>query len=466
MRRFGPVAVCTLFFCANAWSFGIEPEEKNLGSEHEKITRSAIKDLSAETLSELAGKGALPGAVGMPDDSDRGLLALAEAHCDGGDFLPGNGDDADYAQSANAAEAALTTCKKFMVSHLNDAVTWAGSLTKATAADVSMRCKFDGKGTNAKCNVLEHLGLAFHAAQDFYAHTNWVDQPASSPITASNPPGLGNKGRAKWLDPRLAEPFPEGLISGCPGDLQLLGITIGCEYGALPPLVGKFRVLRDDLSKNTGPIGRGAGGTGTSPRGSIKGNFTRAVAASIEDTADKWNYFKEQVLLKYGKSKGARILCTVQHDTFDPSICVQAAVQSKTCAEREFAMNEVPTDDVYSPDVTPTRSELMRAEADFAKLRTYCVIEETDVTRHSVINGGTSENGFEHAKSAAVQSLALWGSCPVELDRHLPAMVSSTKQAYQEQVSKPGSNTKGELALLTRLYAACLLDAHLGQQRK
>lgn len=466
MRRFGPIALFTLVLGTNAWSFGIEPQERNLGSEHEKITRAAIKDLGASTLSELAGNGEKPGAVGIPDDSDRGLLSLATAHCDGGDFLQGAAEGEDYAQSASTAETALAACRNFIVSHLNDAVTWAGSLAKPTVSDVAMPCRFDGKGSSAKCNVLEHLGLAFHAAQDFYSHTNWVDQPASGPITATNPPGLGNKGRSKWLDPRQKEPFPEGLISGCPGDVRLLGITIGCEYGSLPPVVGRVRVLREDLSKNTGPIGRGAGGTGTSPRGRINGNFSRAVAAAIEDTADKWDYFKEKVLQRYGRTNGARILCIVQQDSFDPKACMQVATRSRTCAQRGAAMEDVGSKDVYTPHVRATPSELARAGADFASLRNYCVIEEADLTRHSVINGGTSDSGLEHARSAAIQSLALWGSCPRELERHLPEMVSKTKQAYQEQVSKPKSDPGIERTLLSKLYSACMLDAHLRLQKR
>lgn len=456
------IALCS--FAAGALAFGIEPGTHNLGSEHEKITRSAIKDLGPQTLTQLSGNGDEPGAVGAPDDSDRGLLHNEASHCDGGDF--DSSGSSSYAHTADQAQVALKACRDYIISHLNDAVGWAGALQTPTAESVEMPCTFNGKGSSAKCNVLEHLGLAFHAAQDFYARTNWVDKPAKGPVTAKNPPGLGQSGRARWLDPRLQEPFPEGLISGCAGDMRVLGITFGCEYGALPPLVGKIRVMREDLGKDTGPIGSGAGGIGTTPRGRINGNFSRAVSAAIEDTADKWAYFKEAVVKKYGKTRGTKILCVLSRDGFDAKACADEVAQARQCSDREHLSRQAEDEDVYQTQISTSPDEVAKAEETYAALKSYCVIEETDITRAYVTSGDTADNGRAGAKASAVEALAVWGSCPVELERNQPDMEQRAKDGYHAEISKPKTDPKVEIALLRRVYANCILSAHLHKMRR
>ncbi len=74
-------------------------------------------------------------------------------------------------------------------------------------------CNYNGVKGRAKCNVFEDMGMAFHASQDFYSHTNWIDAPRASPSIA-NPQGLNNTVPATWLSPTVAT-FPTGLISGC-----------------------------------------------------------------------------------------------------------------------------------------------------------------------------------------------------------------------------------------------------------
>lgn len=463
MKRIIILASAVMFAAGGAFAFGIEPGENNLGSEHEKITRAALRDLEPLTLKQLAGEGEFPGAVGAPDDPDRDLLGHAPAHCDGGDYLEQEGG---YGQTREQAGAALGACRDFISSSIEKAVEHARGLLKASPEDVALDCDFNEQGGSAKCRVLSHLGLAFHASQDFYAHTNWVDRPRSGAETSLNPPGLGQSGRAPWLDLRLQEKLPEGLISGCPGDLHLMGVTIGCEYGALPPLVGKIRVLRKDLSKSTGPIGRGAGGIGTTPRGAINGNFSRAVRAAVEDTADKWAYFRERVMATYGRTKGATIICMLQRDGYDPKACEQRAVSEKVCSNRELAA-ELPADeDVYTPGLTPSEEERAGAQTRFEALAKYCVIEETDVTRAFVINGSTSQDGKAAASKAAVDQLAYWGACPAELGRKLPALSQAARDAYKAELALPKPDPKKEMSLLTRLFATCVLDAHQRQSGK
>jgi hypothetical protein len=452
-----------LILSSGALAFGVDPGENNLGSEHEKITRAAIRDLGPLTLRQLAGEGEFAGAVGASDDPDLELVGQASAHCDAGDFL--EQDDA-YAQTREQAQAALTSCRDFIISNIDRAVALSGGLYQGAPETAALDCDFTEAAGSVKCRIIAHLGLAFHAAQDFYANSNWVDRPASGPVSGKNPPGLGLSGRAKWLDPRLKEEFPQGLISGCPGDLRLLGVTVGCEYGAFPPVLGKIRILRDDLAKSRGPIGRGTGGTGKTPRGAINGNFSRAVTAAVEDTADKWGYFRERVLETYGRTKGATIMCILEKDSVDPGACEARAESTRVCFNRELGAARAADDDSFAPGVLPSEQELTKARATFEEMRRYCVIEETDVTRAFVIGGSTSAEGRSMAEKEAIDRLAYWGSCPAELERKLPSLTQSAKESYKAQLSQAKPDPKQEMLLLSRIYASCILDAHLRQQRK
>lgn len=464
MKRFIPLLFSGLLvFSGGAFAFGIDPGENNLGSEHEKITRAALRDLGPLTLRQLAGEGDFAGAVGAPDEPGNVLVNQAAAHCHAGDFLE---TEEGYAQSREQAQAALVACRDFITTNIERAVVLAGGLYRGTPETAGLDCDFTDDNNSLKCRVLAHLGLAFHAAQDFYANTNWVDRPANGPITSRNPPGLGQSGRAKWLDLRLKEKFPEGLISGCPGDVRLLGVTVGCEYGAFPPVLGKIRILGEDLAKSRGPIGRGTGGTGTTPRGAINGNFSRAVSAAIEDTADKWAYFRERVIEKYGRTTGMTVLCLLAQDGHDPAACETKAVASRVCANRELAAARTPDDDSFAPDITPSAEERSRAQTAFENLRKYCVIEETDVTRAFVINGGVSADGRSAAEKEAIDALAYWGSCPAELERAVPTLTQNARDSYKTLLSQPKPNPKQELLLLTRIYAGCVLEAHVRQRGK
>ncbi len=173
------------------WGFGTVSKVPFLGqaAEHEKITRAALPILDKKTLNELAGESGNFGAVGAPDDPGRTLLMTDEAHCDNGDFLelpPGQ----TYHQTKEEAKQHLIQCREWMIAHLAAAVRSAGQLAKPDETNMALPCgPFVGTRLgNAKCNVIEELGLAFHASEDFYSHTNWVDKPADGPIEAGNPP--------------------------------------------------------------------------------------------------------------------------------------------------------------------------------------------------------------------------------------------------------------------------------------
>jgi hypothetical protein len=283
------------------------------GAEHEKITRLGLAPFEIQpwTLSELAGRPWAFGAVGAPDWPTRGLMLVAAAHCDGGDYLA----IPNYPQSAAAAAATLSSCRAWIFENLQAAVEQAGALLDANGkvlaapTGAGVACAFRGRPEGPKCNVLGALGLALHAAQDFYAHTNWTDVAADATVILTNPPGLGNNGRAPWLDPRLGVDMPAGLISGC--------------FSGLPErFFCRDRMRHSDLNKDTGQIdiASGAIGDGTTARGRSNGNFARAVSAAIDDTRDKWAYFEEQIQHRYGPIRGAAIICVMRKD--NPSDCL------------------------------------------------------------------------------------------------------------------------------------------------
>lgn len=282
-------------------------------AEHEKITRLGLArfGLGEKTMAEIAGKTGTFGAVGAPDNPTRGLMSRAEAHCDGADAFGGR---AGYPRTAADAAARLTACRAWIVRHLADAVKSAGNLVSADGGirdseiPSFVACTYNGKPGRAKCNVLESIGLALHAAQDFYSHSNWTDQPSAGDLTLTNPPGLAQTGRAPWLDPRRSSTFPAGLITGC--------------YDGFPESrYCQGRIRHAELNKDTGAIdaANGAIGEGGTPRGRVNANFARAVKAAIDDTGDKWAYFEQRVRSTYGEQRGRLIVCAMRQDS--PSGC-------------------------------------------------------------------------------------------------------------------------------------------------
>ena len=202
LRRGAATTAALVCLAGSAFAFG-SVNVAGQQAEHERITRAALAvyHLGPDTMDEIAGKNRSFGAVGAPDRPDRGLLSTKSAHCDGGDHL----DRPGYPQSAGKALERLSACRAGIFAHLDAAVKAAGAIAdrsgRIDSAEIPsfVSCTYNGKPGRAKCNVLENLGLAFHAAQDFYAHTNWVDTAADGPIGIDNPPGLGNSGPAPWL---------------------------------------------------------------------------------------------------------------------------------------------------------------------------------------------------------------------------------------------------------------------------
>ena len=290
-------------------------------AEHARITRHALACdgvrpadacFQPDTLDSLAGEEGSFGAVGAPDRG-RGMLT-SHAHCSAGDYL----DVPGYPRSAAEAEASLTECRTQMMSNLDHAVLDAAALLdedgdiRGSQIPSYIDCVYAGsEHGRAKCNVLAHLGLILHASQDFYSHSNWVDQPDSGlPVGVENPPGLGQSGRSPWLDLRIANPvFPAGLISGCFDNESFLGEERGCFYGD----TGEHRVRHLNLAKDTGVIDPQIG-AGSSERGALGDNFRRSVEAAIEDSADKWATLRERLVATYGERNGAMMICAITRD--------------------------------------------------------------------------------------------------------------------------------------------------------
>lgn len=300
--------VLALALAALPWSASAFGTINSLGqhAEHEKITRLALAPLGFEpgTLDEIAGARGTFGAVGAPDNPARGLLTSSAAHCDGGDYLAVQG----YPQAQGAAQAALYACRQWTFDAMETAVRAAAGLldgngrVRESEIPGFIPCVYDGGPGRAKCEVLDALGLALHAAQDFYAHTNWTDQTAG-PLSLANPPGLGQPGPADFIDPFAPGGFPSGLMSGC-----FEGVPEGLFCGG--------RVRHEALNKDTGQIKvkSGAIGAGTTPRASGNDNFARAVRAAIADSQQKWAYFEARVIASYGTERGNRMICAIKRD--------------------------------------------------------------------------------------------------------------------------------------------------------
>lgn len=290
-------------------------------SEHARITRRALtchtdsaagSCLEDKTLKSLAGQRGTFGAVGAPDRG-RGMLT-SFAHCSAGDHF----DVPGYPQSAAQAQANLTECRDYMVSNLSHAVQDAADLLndkgELRAREVLMfgGCVYKGsQHGRAKCNVLAHMGRILHASQDFYSHSNWVDLPNfKAPNSTDNPPGLGQRGPAPWLDLRVTQPmFPQGLISGCFDNQSYLGEDKGCVYG--DGTVHRVRHL--NVNKDTGTIDPYIG-EATTERGAINDNFKHAVEAAVLDTADKWQTLGDRLIQTYGQVRGQKMICALTRD--------------------------------------------------------------------------------------------------------------------------------------------------------
>jgi hypothetical protein len=279
--------------------------------EHAEITRLALKDagFGVQTLWVLGG-GREPGrssgpekygAVGAADRFDRGLVLKSNAHCDNGDWLNRPG----YPRDAAVARQTLETCRTWILDQMDLAIAAADDILDAQGrirpdqAPPVQDCRFRGRAkAPARCRVLEHLGLALHASQDFYSHSNWTDVASAT----DRVPGLARIGPTPWLQSRDTA-FPTGLITGC---FQFVPEGWFC----------RGRVRHEDLSKDKGDVGQPNGRT---PRGA-DGNFGRAVSAAVDDSRGRWTALSAGIARRHSPQEAELILCVIRAD--DPAGCV------------------------------------------------------------------------------------------------------------------------------------------------
>ncbi|MFQ5425632.1 MAG: hypothetical protein ACE5EV_00960, partial [Gaiellales bacterium] len=155
--------------------------------EHERITRAALacapgtksngSCFEPRSIAQLAGEGGTFGGVGAPDIPPP---ESAPAHCDDADYLNVRG----YPHSLRARNRAFRACRTYMTTRWFAGIRESPPLLDANdriipgEVDLSSNCTFLGQlRGRAKCNVFDRFGRALHAMQDFYAHSNWADQP-------------------------------------------------------------------------------------------------------------------------------------------------------------------------------------------------------------------------------------------------------------------------------------------------
>jgi hypothetical protein len=164
----------------------------------------------------------------------------------------------------------------------------------------------------AKCASIEGFGRVLHAAQDFYAHSNWADEAdPDRPSGVDNPPGLNLPGPSPLLDLRSATTpsVPFDLTTGCyvPRD-EVPGVA-ECTQRVTHAALNKDRGLIDpDTGKATGP---------TTPRGMIGDNFAKAVSGAIAETRRQWQDFRSELTARYGEERAELMICSLTRD--DPA---------------------------------------------------------------------------------------------------------------------------------------------------
>lgn len=292
-------------------------------AEHEKITRTlglAATDgpkrdeFQPATLDLLAGKNGKLGAVGAPDNLVDSSIVPVQGlgpgykHCDDADFL----DVPGYPQTRRAARDNLRECIDYYQDLMDRALDDAGRLV-GTDGRLNVRetdidaCDFGWKRDGsqpAKCEVLNAFGRALHLAEDFYSHSNWVDDPAPGPTGLTNPPGLGRTDTADFFEfPEVKTPIPDGLLTGCDDSVSKAACT-----GRVPHSI----VAKDSGVIN--PVTGEATATKSYPRGQVARNFERAVSTARKQARQTWLDLRQEIGKRYGDERGDEIVRAITSD--------------------------------------------------------------------------------------------------------------------------------------------------------
>jgi hypothetical protein len=335
--------LCLLLLSPPVLSFGM------LGprAEHERITRVALgcppgKKTTGDcfeplSIAQLAGENGAVGAVGSPDAGDN---LNPFAHCDDGDYIDNAkyGISGQYPRTRAEATRALQDCVGYLSGHFRKGITGAGGLLNDKDNIIKDQTDFSkdtctfvgGFAGRAKCNALEGLGRASHGVQDFYTHSNWVDEhDHTKPISSSNPPGLHLPAPAPLLNLRgaMSATVPPDLATGCfiategsgPMGDPIVDLTGESEC------IARGRVLTHaTLNKDEGTINVIPGvsippsspltSAPLTPRGRIARNFELAVQAAIIDTRRQWSDFRAELVSAHGAKRASRMVCALVRD--------------------------------------------------------------------------------------------------------------------------------------------------------
>jgi hypothetical protein len=289
-------------------------------AEHERITRAALACpagtpstgdcFEPRSIDQLAGRTGTFGAVGAPDADE---TFDPSAHCDDADFLAGGG----YPQTRAQADATLLACVQHLRGRFSQGAAAAAGLLDSAGRIrflqvlLTPSCTFvGGVPGRAKCNAIDGLGRALHGAQDFYSHSNWTDQAdPNQPISAINPPGLARTGPSSIMDLRgTGTPaIPADLTTGC--------FALGQDQ---TPGTGPCanRITHNTMNKDLGIIDPATGATSspTTTRGLVAANFTTAVQGAIAETRRQWRDLRDELLARYGATRGTLMICALTHD--------------------------------------------------------------------------------------------------------------------------------------------------------
>jgi hypothetical protein len=410
----------TAAFPSGAFAFGTVNGKLDQRAEHERITRLALQctgGLQApacfqpRSLDNVAGKSGLLGtfgAVGAADDAVlhrnplTGLFGFKNLvtgdedfwHCDNIDYLS-NADNGGkrYSETRDASLKGLRECLDWGRAMLYDgrktpgtsfidwdklppatpdwgALAQASTLVNAKGAATTTpltSCTFNGSTRfgNAKCSVLEAWGYVLHMSEDFYSHTNWADKSdPNQPVSTDNPPGLGNRTLAPFLDLRRADVLPDGEVPSA--------FTGGCFKW---PEIGSYncngRVAHGDSKKGINKdkelidTATGVVSDPINPRSKITvdglTNAQRAVDGAVAEAKRQWEVFRAELIARYGLEKGTLMACVLTMD--DTSKCnkrnIVAVVDTSKPTNRALAAQASDT-----PALTAARSLIGDLDAE------------------------------------------------------------------------------------------------------
>lgn len=328
-------------------------------AEHERITRTALQCPEGRYLDDgscfepismvsFAGGNGTFGAIGAPDGGADALKS--EAHCDDADYMDYAkfGLNGTYPHSKESRNQALRDCYEHMKELWDGGVAAAAELLdehgQLIAKETVLAEEDSGRGVpcvysgsfsgRAKCDAYEGLGRALHGLQDFYSHSNWVDDSGIIP-EARVPPGLGKTDLAPFLSMvsgsgPAADNIPDDFSTGC---FNIFGHdtvegAAACEKDGR--LITHVVVNKDKGQIDVQPLVDVAigGGNGTrltsvsrTARGNVSDNFERAVRGAVLETRRQWADFRAKLVQTYGEDRSRLMVCALTRD-FPARDCV------------------------------------------------------------------------------------------------------------------------------------------------